>query len=156
MIESELKSVGNHNTDTFTLRARPQQGELFARYAFEELRIELVLAMPADFPLSKVEIHYDKRNVLARGLNVNLHKNLFAFVTNRNGALVDGILHWKRSVEKHIEGAESCSICLSVISSTNYRLPRLRCRTCSNKFHDDCMVSFAFPLYALLVSIRNK
>ncbi|KAI6173957.1 E3 ubiquitin-protein ligase listerin [Aphelenchoides besseyi] len=140
LIENEMKSVErNYSSGGFSMRSRPQTREIVARYQFEELRLELTILLPEDYPLSQATVQHDQRNVLTHGLTKNLHLNLFAFVNNRNGAIVDGILQWKQNVEKSVEGAEACSICLSVIASTNYRLPRLRCRTCKNRFHDDCM-----------------
>ncbi|KAI6205844.1 hypothetical protein M3Y94_00838400 [Aphelenchoides besseyi] len=140
LIENEMKSVErNYSSGGFSMRSRPQTQEIVARYQFEELRLELTILLPEDYPLSQATVQHDQRNVLTHGLTKNLHLNLFAFVNNRNGAIVDGILQWKQNVEKSVEGAEACSICLSVIASTNYRLPRLRCRTCKKRFHDDCM-----------------
>ncbi|KAI6234544.1 E3 ubiquitin-protein ligase listerin [Aphelenchoides fujianensis] len=97
------------------------------------------ISLPEDYPLSQVAVEHDKRNVLSKGMTKKIHLDLFAFVNNRNGSILDGILQWKQNVEKSTEGAEPCAICLSVVSSTNYRLPRLRCRKCHKKFHDDCM-----------------
>lgn len=36
-------------------------------------------------------------------------------------------------------GQEECLICYSIIQPTNGQLPRLRCRTCSKRFHSSCL-----------------
>ena len=59
----------------------------------------------------------------------------------QNGSILDGLLLWKRSVDKKFEGVEDCMVCFSVIHGTNYQLPRLQCRTCKKKFHSACLVS---------------
>lgn len=55
---------------------------------------------------------------------------------------MDGILQWKRNIDKHLEGVDDCTICMLTVSSSNYQLPRIRCRQCKHKFHGDCLVRF--------------
>lgn len=114
LIENEMQSIGSVQTpDGFTMRARPNTKEIYVKYKIDEAALELTLQLPEDFPLSPAIIHHDKRsNILVNNLTNTLHKNLFAFINNRNGSLLEGINQWKRGVEKQVEGVEPCSICL--------------------------------------------
>ena len=46
---------------------------------------------------------------------------------------------WYQNVEKQFEGVEECPICYSIIQPSDHTLPKLKCRTCGNKFHSSCM-----------------
>ena len=59
----------------------------------------------------------------------------------QNGSLQNGVLLWKRNVDKRFEGVDDCMVCFSVIHNSNYQLPRLTCRVCKKKFHSACLVS---------------
>ena len=64
---------------------------------------------------------------------------LTSFLQRQNGTTLDGILEWKRSVDKKFEGIESCAICLSIVDAKSAALPKERCKTCKNKFHSECL-----------------
>jgi hypothetical protein len=138
-----MDSIGDQSKrgDGFSMRARPNASEIFVKYKIDEAVLELTLNLPEDYPLSSAIIHHDNRQkLLVTGLTKTLHKNLFAFVNTRNGSLLEGIDQWRRNVEKQVEGVEPCSICLMIVSSSEYKLPSLRCRTCKQRFHSDCML----------------
>lgn len=59
----------------------------------------------------------------------------------QNGSLHDGLQLWKANLDKHFSGVQDCMICFSIIHTANYSLPKLRCKTCQNKFHSACLVS---------------
>lgn len=52
---------------------------------------------------------------------------------------MDGLILWKRNVDKRFEGVDDCMICFSVIHGSNYSLPKLSCKTCKKKFHSACL-----------------
>ncbi|VDP57781.1 unnamed protein product [Heligmosomoides polygyrus] len=47
---------------------------------------------------------------------------------------------WRKNVDRDVEGAEACTICMMTIHSTNHQLPKVKCRQCKNKFHSNCLV----------------
>uniref|UniRef100_A0A183F1R4 E3 ubiquitin-protein ligase listerin n=1 Tax=Gongylonema pulchrum TaxID=637853 RepID=A0A183F1R4_9BILA len=51
-------------------------------------------------------------------------------------------LMWARNIERHMEGAEDCVICLMTVHSVTYQLPRVRCKQCKKRFHSECLVGF--------------
>lgn len=59
----------------------------------------------------------------------------------QNGSIVDAVLMWAGSIEKHMEGVEDCTICMMTVHSRTYQLPRVRCKQCKKRFHSDCLVS---------------
>merc|ERR1739838_544190 len=58
----------------------------------------------------------------------------------QNGSILDALLLWKRKVDKRLDGVEECMICFSVVhSGAGQALPKLACKTCSKKFHAECL-----------------
>ncbi|OWA53868.1 Transmembrane protein 184B [Hypsibius exemplaris] len=66
-------------------------------------------------------------------------RRLRGFLQKQNGSILDGILEWKKNVDKKFQGIESCAICLSIVDAKSAALPKERCRTCKNKFHSECL-----------------
>lgn len=98
------------NTPEFSIRARPNTREIYVKYTLDDVALDFTLTLPKDYPLHPATIQQDSK---LRTPRVNtLRKNLFVFINNRNGALLEAIEIWKRSVEKQIAGVDPCSICL--------------------------------------------
>lgn len=100
---------------------------------------ELVIRLPTCFPLRPVEVEYTSKfgfgeNVLRKWL-----LSMRAFLRNQDGTIDDAIYLWYQNVEKQFDGVEECPICYSIISTTDSSLPKLKCRTCSYKFHNSCI-----------------
>jgi hypothetical protein len=70
----------------------------------------------------------------------------------QNGSIWDGLMLWKRNLDKKFQGVEECYICYSILHSSNYQIPKLSCRTCHKKFHSSCLVSTLF-LFSLSVRV---
>ncbi|MCP9264459.1 hypothetical protein DINM_022549 [Dirofilaria immitis] len=49
-----------------------------------------------------------------------------------NGSIVDAVLMWAGNIERHMEGAEDCTICMMTVHSRTYQLPRVRCKQCKS------------------------
>lgn len=43
----------------------------------------------------------------------------------QNGSTVEGIIMWRKNVDRDVEGAEACTICMMTIHSTNHQLPKV-------------------------------
>lgn len=71
--------------------------------------------------------------------SVVLFKGCNHFLSFQNGSIMDGLILWKRNVDKRFEGVDDCMICFSVIHGSNYSLPKLSCKTCKKKFHSACL-----------------
>lgn len=60
-------------------------------------------------------------------------------IASHNCDLLGGILLWKANYDNKFLGVSECLICRCIVHSDNHSLPKLQCRTCSNKFHSVCI-----------------
>ncbi|VDP37547.1 unnamed protein product [Soboliphyme baturini] len=101
--------------------------------------MEMTVALPEDYPLSLPEVLINRQLGASKEKWRQWMKNLVVFITHQNGSVLDAILMWKLSFEKHIQGVEACSICMMTIHGSNYRLPSVGCKRCRKKFHGECL-----------------
>ncbi|VDL79842.1 unnamed protein product [Nippostrongylus brasiliensis] len=131
LIDAELQKVkianqGQMKGDKLLkIRVVPVSGEVVAEYTVEETIIRLSIVMPVDWPLSVPSIQIDKAIVPTEKVKkwqLQLTKYLF----HQNGSTVEGIMMWRRNVDRDVEGAEACSICMMTIHMTNHQLPKYK------------------------------
>jgi len=135
---SSLKEVNVGETGLFTVKKHSNTREITAIYNIETSRVEICIRLPMNYPLNNTNIectHHvgftkEQWNKWMLQLKTNLSQN--------NGAIADGLLHWKQNIDKMMQGIEECSICYCILH-TNNDLPRRTCRTCKKKFHDACL-----------------
>ncbi len=72
--------------------------------------------------------------------------------------MLDGLLLWKRNIDRHIEGVEECCICMMTVHNGNYQLPKVCCRQCKKRFHGACLVGYYFflPVYHSIFSTNGS
>ncbi|EPB68098.1 zinc finger, C3HC4 type [Ancylostoma ceylanicum] len=146
LIEAELNKVKMANQShlkadkLLKVRVVPISGEVVAEYKVEETTMRLSIVMPVDWPLSVPLIQIDKAIVPSEKVKKWLLQ-LTAYLFHQNGSTMEGILMWRKNVDRDVEGAEACTICMMTIHSTNHQLPKLqvKCRQCKNKFHSNCL-----------------
>ena len=130
-----------HNN--MTIKVRSSVREVVATYILgddgSEGSMELVVQLPANFPLGAVQVESGKRVGVTIAQWRTWMLQLTTFLQHQNGSIVDGLSIWKRNVDKRFEGVEECYICFYVIHGSNHQLPRLACRTCKKKFHAACL-----------------
>ncbi|UJR36748.1 hypothetical protein I4U23_029463 [Adineta vaga] len=137
-LASSLKEVNVGETGLFAVKKHSNTREITSVYNIETSRVEICVRLPANYPLSIASIectHHigftkDQWNKWMLQLKTNLTQN--------NGAIADGLLHWKQNIDKMMQGIEECSICYCILH-TNNELPKRTCRTCKKKFHDACL-----------------
>ncbi|VDL85734.1 unnamed protein product [Nippostrongylus brasiliensis] len=131
LVDAELQKVkianqGQMKGDKLLkIRVVPVSGEVVAEYTVEETTIRLSIVMPVDWPLSVPSIQIDKAIVPTEKVKkwqLQLTKYLF----HQNGSTVEGIMMWRRNVDRDVEGAEACSICMMTIHMTNHQLPKYK------------------------------
>ncbi|KAL2613161.1 hypothetical protein R1flu_024853 [Riccia fluitans] len=125
--------------EEFTIRANRGLREVTAVYKKEEAGMDIVIRMPACYPLRAVGVECTRRMGIDETLLRKWILSMAAFLRNQNGAVSEAIQMWKRNVDREFEGVEPCPICYSIIHTSNHSLPRLACKTCSNKFHSACL-----------------
>ncbi|CAB3410659.1 unnamed protein product [Caenorhabditis bovis] len=142
LIDYELEKV-RMNSDKkknadLKIRVIPVSGEVVAEYTVDETTMRLTIGLPADWPLTVPSIQLDKAIVKSDRAKKWLLQ-LTAYLFHQNGSTVEGIEMWRKNVDRDVEGAEACCICMMTIHSTTHQMPRVKCRQCKNKFHANCL-----------------
>lgn len=131
------ESSGEH--EELGIRASVAAREITASYVKDEAVLEMVLRVPAAYPLRPVEVDGTKRLGVGEATWRKWLLGMRTLLDNRDGSLVDAVLLWKRNIDKVFEGVEECPICYTVIHLVNGSLPRLACHTCRHRFHSACL-----------------
>uniref|UniRef100_A0A183C8U1 E3 ubiquitin-protein ligase listerin n=1 Tax=Globodera pallida TaxID=36090 RepID=A0A183C8U1_GLOPA len=139
IIRRELRSLENMKRGKLEIRVLPKVREVECVYRLEEAAMNLSILLPENYPIGAPKVETG-RCIVSKELHRKWLLQLGVFLNGQNGAMLDGILQWKRSIDQHLKGVEECTICMSTVSSTNYQLPRIRCRQCRKKFHGDCLL----------------
>lgn len=141
LIMNELNQINKADfaDENFSLSVSKSANEVVATYTKDETTMDLVIRLPASYPLRPVDVDCTKSLGISDMKQRKWLMSLMLFVRNQNGALAEGIRIWKSNFDKAFEGVEECPICYSVIHTTNHSLPRLACKTCRHKFHSACL-----------------
>lgn len=141
LIANELSLIkkANFRDENFSVGVSKSANEVVATYTKDETGMDLVIRLPASYPLKQVEVECTRSLGISETKQRKWKMSMLLFVHNQNGALAEAIGIWKRNIDKEFEGVEECPICYSVIHTTNHSLPRLPCKTCKHKFHSPCL-----------------
>jgi len=145
-----------------SVKARPSSREVLATYTIEEITIELLIQLPQNHPLGPVSVESGKRVGVTEKQWRTWLLQLTTFLTHQviilleyvfslndwvylqNGSILDGLILWKRNIDKRFEGVEECMICFYVLHGATFQLPRLQCKYCRKRYHSACLVSAIF------------
>ena len=140
---NRINGVSSGAFDNMTIKVRTTVREVVAVYSLgddgSEGSMELVIQLPANFPLGAVQVESGKRVGVTTSQWRTWMLQLTTFLQHQNGSIVDGLTVWKKNVDKRFQGVEECYICFYVLHGTNHQLPKLACRTCKKKFHAACL-----------------
>ncbi|KAJ1437516.1 Zinc finger, RING-type [Sesbania bispinosa] len=141
LIANELSQIkkANFRDENFSVSVSKSANEVVATYTKDETGMDLVIRLPASYPLKPVDVDCTRSLGISEVKQRKWLMSMMLFVRNQNGALAEAIGIWKRNFDKEFEGVEECPICYSVIHTTNHSLPRLACKTCKHKFHSACL-----------------
>ncbi|KAK7300853.1 hypothetical protein RJT34_11704 [Clitoria ternatea] len=141
LIANELSQIkkANFRDENFSVSVSKSANEIVATYTKDETGMDLVIRLPASYPLRPVDVDCTRSLGISEVKQRKWLMSMMLFVRNQNGALAEAIGIWKRNFDKEFEGVEECPICYSVIHTTNHGLPRLACKTCKHKFHSACL-----------------
>lgn len=141
LCQREMQVVQNSpfRFDNMQIKTRPSAREVAAVYTVEEMSMELVVKLAPNHPLGVVSVESGRKIGIAAAQWRSWMLQMTTFLTHQNGSIMDGLILWKRNVDKRFEGVEECMICFSVIHGSNYSLPKLSCKTCKKKFHSACL-----------------
>ncbi|KAJ8918958.1 hypothetical protein NQ315_016860 [Exocentrus adspersus] len=135
----ELNDVMAHQTKfkNMTVKVIPSVREVIAIYTVDEAQMELVITLPANYPLGGLDVQCNRQ------IGGTTHKQwllqLKKCVLHQNGRIWDGLSLWNNNLDKKFDGVEECYICFSVLHPGTYQLPKLSCQTCKKKFHSACL-----------------
>lgn len=73
----------------------------------------------------------------------------------QNGSIWDGLISWKKNLDKKFAGVEECYICFSIFHISTYQIPKLSCHTCRKKFHTPCLVRILHIIYCCNVIVSR-
>lgn len=113
--------------------------EIVSTYKMKELNMELIIQLPANYPLGVVDVSSVRRLGVSEQEWRNWLIQLTTYLTHQNGSIIQSLQVWKQNVDKKFHGVEECCICYAVIHGTNYQLPKKKCRTCKKLFHSICL-----------------
>ncbi|CAN1266381.1 E3 ubiquitin-protein ligase listerin [Linum perenne] len=141
LIVKELSQIkkADFADEIFSVSVSKSANEVVATYTKEETGMDLVIRLPASYPLRHVDVDCMRSLGISEVKQRKWLMSMTMFVRNQNGALAEAIRTWKSNLDKEFQGVEECPICYSVIHTDNRSLPRLACRTCKHKFHSACL-----------------
>lgn len=161
LICQELEAVQRADTKkltNFELKVRRTAGEVLAVYSLEEMSMELLVRLPNNHPLDPVAVDSGRRVGVEERLWRKWLLQLFTFVTNQNGSILDGVMLWKKNLDKMFEGKEECMICFYILHGSTLELPEKQCKSCRKRYHNRCLVchsSVSLSLsHSLMVCLR--
>ena len=122
-----------------TIKASRGNREVVARYDIDDACLELVVRLPASYPLGAAELDCAKRVGISEARLRKWMLTVSSILQHQNGAVAEGLMLWRSNIDREFKGVEPCPICYLVIHGTNHQTPRLVCRQCGNKFHSACL-----------------
>lgn len=138
-VQAKCQERANRDeSNNLIIKARPSAKEVYAIYTRDEFKMELTIKLPLNYPLGPVQIDGGKRVGVTDLKWRSWLLQLTTFLAHQNGPILDGIDLWRKNIDKRFEGVEKCTICFSILHS-NYQLPKKRCQTCANMFHNICL-----------------
>ena len=141
LISDEIQTLTNcsDSIDNLTINIRPRSNEIVATYTVDEVSMALLLTLAPNHPLSSTDNSVESAKRIGVGLGRWRNWMLELSSCLDQGNIFEGLLQWKRSVDRHLQGAEECMICYSTIHPVTWDLARQKCWTCRNFFHGDCI-----------------
>lgn len=126
------------NDDNLKIKVNRVTHEIKLTYVIDEQTMEMVIKLPAIYPLEKVVVE----GPLRLGVREKQWKAWLmatqSVISLTNGLIMEAIEVFNRNVTLHFSGFEDCAICYSILHQ-DLSLPTKLCPTCNNKFHAACL-----------------
>ncbi|KAK6527828.1 hypothetical protein TWF694_004804 [Orbilia ellipsospora] len=114
--------------------------EVTVTYEVDETTMEMMVKLPASFPLQLVEVKGVRRVAVSEKQWKSWLLTCQAVIALQGGSIVDGLTLFQRNVKLHLDGVEECAICYSILAQVERTLPSKACGTCKRKFHGSCLM----------------
>ncbi|XP_076673514.1 E3 ubiquitin-protein ligase listerin [Andrena cerasifolii] len=138
LCQEELLNSKLHNIENMQVKVHLTFREVVALYQMDDTKLELNITLPPNHPLGPVTVEPGQHAGGTANWR-NCHMQLSIFLTHQNGSVWDGLVLWKRNLDKKFVGVEECYICFSIFHINTYQIPKLSCHTCRKKFHTACL-----------------
>ncbi|XP_014468985.1 PREDICTED: E3 ubiquitin-protein ligase listerin [Dinoponera quadriceps] len=138
LCQEELLNNRLVNMENMQVKVHPTAREVIALYQMDDTKLELSIVLPANHPLGTVTVEPGQHAGGTANWR-NCHMQLSIFLTHQNGSVWDGLIMWKRNLDKKFAGVEECYICFSIFHISTYQIPKLSCHACRKKFHTPCL-----------------
>ena len=103
----EIKAINTaEKSDNMSVRVRESVREVVTTYTIDEGSLELVVVLPANYPLTAVSVDTGKKVGVETALWRKWVLHLTTFLTYQNGSILGGLNLWKQNVDKRFEGVE--------------------------------------------------
>lgn len=128
--------------------------EVFAGYEVDDMMMQIVIRLPATYPLEGVKVEGVNRVAVSEKKWTSwlmITQGVITFsvwhfprdllpqlISLQNGLITDGLTIFRKNVTGALKGQNECAICYSIISSDK-KMPDKRCQTCKNLFHASCL-----------------
>ncbi|KAI8590150.1 hypothetical protein BDZ88DRAFT_461208 [Geranomyces variabilis] len=141
---ADLSAAAEH----LAVKVSKSGNEVSAAYTVEDAVLEMVIRLPATFPLRQVDVDSGGSGAAAAGgraAGISEARwrawllSASAVIASQNGSIADAVRLYGKNIALHFKGVEDCAICYSVIGVIDRTLPTKQCKTCKHKFHASCL-----------------
>ncbi|GKY91679.1 hypothetical protein MPSEU_000139700 [Mayamaea pseudoterrestris] len=141
LLQRELNRVRARDSGFGTMEviANSSTREVKAVYTQDDFTLSVLITLPAAFPFRSAEVDCSKTIGVPADRLKRWSLQIRTMLNNQGGTLQDALKLWKDNVDKEFEGVEPCPVCYSVLHAKTHKLPTLKCKICSNRFHFDCL-----------------
>ncbi|XP_034174521.2 E3 ubiquitin-protein ligase listerin [Osmia lignaria lignaria] len=138
LCQEELLNNKLQNIENMQVKVHPTFREVVALYQMDDTKLEFNIVLSPNYPLGPVTVEPGQHAGGTANWR-NCHMQLSIFLTHQNGSVWDGLVLWKKNLDKKFAGVEECYICFSIFHINTYQIPKLSCHTCRKKFHTACL-----------------
>jgi hypothetical protein len=144
ILERELERIRNAPGvfGNMNVTASSVSREIMAEYVQDDFTLKVLINLPAAFPFRSAEVDCSKTLGVPQNRSKRWSLQIMMMLNSQGGTLIDALILWKDNVDKEFEGIEACPVCYSVLHVKTHKLPGLQCKTCSNRFHSDCLMEW--------------
>nr|CCM15929.1 hypothetical protein, conserved [Leishmania guyanensis] len=151
LIQESFLSVLRHSPDgsssfsvgdSCSVEVNVAQQLIDLSYEMEDAKVAVRITFPAAFPLHPPVVEYET----GRECGVSMKKwrswmlKMTVILFGGSANVWECIDLFHQNLDAHFHGIEPCPICFAVVSSTNHKLPDVRCSVCHNSaFHSNCL-----------------
>lgn len=142
---SETQELTEADEKALITKVNYAQCEVTAAYPFdddgEDHNATILVKVKSTYPLESVDVIGLNRLGCNERQWQSWLRITHGIITMSNGALIDGLLAFRRNVVAALRGHVECAICYSYVAADK-KMPDKKCPTCKNIFHSDCLAKW--------------